>query len=123
MARIVVVDDNPDIGDFCRVVLGNRGHTVEHHLLAAEGVAAVLASPPDLVILDVMMEESDSGFVAARRIAVALPKLPILMLSTIAEASSRVFDTSELPVAALLDKPLPPGELVSTVERLLARRP
>lgn len=117
--KILVVDDDPNICLFCRTVLAADGHQVFSATSAREGLALAEAEQPDLVILDIMMEEVDSGFQAARALAAARPTLPILMLSSIAGASSGVFDTTALPVAQLLDKPLDPTVLQRKVRALL----
>lgn len=119
--RILVIDDDPDVGIFCSAVLGKAGYAVECAAGAQEGLAAVRRAPPDLVILDVMMEEADSGFQAACTLAKEQPKLPILLFSSIARAAGQVFDTSALPVSEVVEKPIQPQDLVKTVGRLLAR--
>jgi DNA-binding response OmpR family regulator len=117
--KILVVDDDPNICLFCRTVLAADGHQVFTASTAREGLALMTAERPDLVILDVMMEEVDSGFQAAQQIASDHPGLPILMLSSIAGASANVFDTSQLPVAQLVDKPIDPAVLQRKVRQIL----
>ena len=80
------------------------------------------AARPDLVILDIMMEQADAGFDAAQWFAREYPGLPVLMLSSIADAADSLFDTSTLGVADLVNKPISPEELLAKVQRLLARR-
>jgi DNA-binding response OmpR family regulator len=118
---ILVIDDDPDVHDFCRMVLENAGYAVELAATGAEGRAKAAAAPPDLVILDVMMEQADAGFEAAKWFAAEHPGLPVLMLSSIADAADSLFDTSSLAVADLVNKPITPQDLLSKVERLLAR--
>jgi DNA-binding response OmpR family regulator len=117
--KILVIDDDPNVCLFCRTVLAVEGHQVFTATSAREGLALADSERPDLVILDIMMEEVDSGFQAARALAAARPGLPILMLSSIAGAASGVFDTSTLPVAQLVDKPLDPTVLQRKVRALL----
>jgi len=65
--KILVVDDDPDILEQMTSVLTGAGYEVS----AAEGRAAaeeaILKTKPDLAILDLMMEEKDSGFVLSTR--------------------------------------------------------
>jgi len=119
--RILVIDDDPDIHDFCRLVLENAGYAVQVAESGAEGRDAATSTPPDLVVLDVMMEQADSGFETAKWFAASHPGVPVLMLSSIADAADALFDTSTLAVADLVNKPIAPQDLVSKVERLLAR--
>ena len=117
--KILVVDDDPNICLFCRTVLSAEGHQVFTAASAREGLALAEAERPDLVILDVMMEEVDSGFQVARALAAQRADLPIIMLSSIAGAAGKVFDTSTLPVAQLVDKPIDPAVLQRKVRALL----
>lgn len=119
---IYVMDDDPDVGQFCETVLASKGHQVMTFLSVQAGLAAIREHQPDLLILDVMLEEADSGFKAASELATTSPGLPILMLSSIADAAGQIFDTSTLPVAELAEKPLSPEMLVKLAERLLARK-
>ncbi|MGV8042347.1 MAG: response regulator transcription factor [Thermoanaerobaculaceae bacterium] len=120
--KILVIDDDPDIHAFCTLVLEGAGYAVTTAASAAEGRAALAAVRPDLVILDVMMEQADAGFEAAQWFASEHPGLPVLMLSSIADAADSLFDTSSLGVADLVNKPIAPEELLAKVKRLLARR-
>jgi DNA-binding response OmpR family regulator len=119
--RIYVVDDDPDICESCQFVLEGKGFSVQTYGSAASGLAAIRAKCPDLLILDVMIEEADSGFQTARTLAPEFPKLPILMLSSIVGDAKQIFDVSTLPVAELIEKPVEPTELLQRVEALIAR--
>src|SRR3989337_1674456 len=57
--RILVADDDPDILQFVRVNLELEGFEVEVAHDGKEAIAKVMASPPDLVLLDVMMPAMD----------------------------------------------------------------
>jgi len=118
--KILVVDDDPDIQEFCRTILETAGYRVALAASAREGEQQMETEPPDLVILDVMMEAADAGFEMALRLGREKPGLPIIMLSSIADAADQVFDTSALPVSALVNKPITPKELLRQVEKLLA---
>lgn len=118
---ILVIDDDIDICEYCAQVLGKQGYDVRYRLSAAEGLDAVRAQRPALVILDIMMEEADSGLKLAETLSREASGMPVIMLSSIAEASARVFDTSVLPVSELMEKPIQVSQLINTVERLLAK--
>ncbi len=120
--KILVIDDDADLQEYCRVVLEANGYAVTAASSGAEGRQQMSAAPADLVILDVMMEEADAGFQTARWFAAHYPGVPVLMLSNIADAADRVFDTSTLGVADLVNKPIEPQVLLAKVGRLLQRR-
>ena len=79
---------------------------------------------PDLLILDVMMEQPDDGFTMAQELRRKGLKLPILMLTSVATASGLAFgpDDEMVPVDDFVPKPVEPDVLVAKVARLLARR-
>lgn len=118
--KILVVDDDPDIQEFCRTILEAAGYEVVSALAAQEGRRRMAEGRPDLVVLDVMMETADAGFEMAMWLGREHPGLPVIMLSSIADAADQVFDTSALPVSVLVNKPMTPKELLSQVEKLLA---
>jgi len=119
--KILVIDDDPDIQQVHRTVLESVGYVVLLASSGAEGQTLADAAHPDLVVLDIMMEEADSGFQAAQWLASKHPNVPVLMLSSIADASESLFDTTILRVAEMVNKPVGPQELLERVERLLAR--
>jgi len=124
MARdILVIDDDPDIADFCCCVLGNQGYRVRAAISAEEGETALRSQRPDLVILDVMMESPESGFQLANTIARDFPGLPVILFSSIANACMQTFDTSTLPVSAIIEKPMEPRDLLATVRKILKEDP
>lgn len=117
--KILVVDDDPDIIEFCTTVLETSGYKVISATSGQEGLETAEREKPDLVVLDIMMEEVDSGFQVARTMGRLHGNTPILMLSSIADASARSVDTSQLPVAMLVEKPIKPEDLVQKVQMLL----
>jgi len=123
MARILIVDDDPDIVEATRVILGREGHTLAAAFDRREGMAAVAAFQPDLIILDVMMEDPDDGFAMAQELRRQGQTLPILMLTSVASASGLAFgrDPEMVPVDAFQAKPVAPVELVRKVAQLLNR--
>ena len=116
---ILVIDDDPDIIEHCKVVLKPQGYQVREATSAEEGEAALRSQRPDLVILDIMMESPESGFQLAEIIARDFTGLPVILFSSIANASMQVFDTSTLPVAAIIEKPVDPQGLLSIVGKIL----
>lgn len=124
MARILIVDDDPDILDIGRAVLSREGHEVLLASNRSEGMKMVTEEHPDLLILDVMMEVIDDGFVMARELRDQGDTVPILMLTSINAATGMKFaaDPVLAPVDDLQEKPLYPKDLIERVNRLLAAR-
>ncbi len=124
MPKILIVDDDPDMVEAGRIVLEREGHTVESASNIVDGLKVLEESDPDLLILDVMMEESDDGLLFARQVRRRGHKLPILMLTSVNRAMGLNIDKDEeiVPVDEFVEKPVDPAALVEKVRALLAGR-
>ena len=67
MAKIAIIDDDPDIIDASSLVLTSKGHEVITANNPDDGYKIVKENSPDLIILDVMMNEPDDGFFLAQK--------------------------------------------------------
>ena len=123
MAKILIVDDDPDIREGCALVLGARGHEVSGAASRAEGMQAIADSPPDLLVLDVMMEQPDDGMAMARDLRRQGFTKPILMLTSISKATGMEYGTDDelVPVELFQEKPVAPERLNALVDQLLAK--
>ena len=124
MAKILFIDDDPDITEAGTIVLGSAGHQVFSAHSRDEGMAVVAAQHPDLIILDVMMQEPDDGIAMAVDLRRAGFKNPILMLTSISKIVGYKFGREDdlVPVDDFQEKPIEPAALVAKVEELLASR-
>ena len=124
MAKILIVDDDPDIVEACSLFLRKAGHTVEGAGNRPERMRALADFRPDLLILDVMMDQPDDGFVMAQELRRQGIGLPILMLTSVASASGLAFgrDAEMVPVDDFQAKPVEPADLVRKVASLLKSR-
>lgn len=123
---ILVVDDDPDFVEATRLVLEREGYQVLSSASGAEALRAMDATPPDLVILDIMMDGILDGWDASGRIR-ANPKLrrtPILVVSSITSSDYlAMFPTDEDHlIDNFISKPAAPDTLLAEVRRLLNRR-
>jgi DNA-binding response OmpR family regulator len=121
--KILIVDDDPDIVDAGRLVLEREGYQVESASNRAEGMKALDEVKPDLLILDVMMEEPDDGLRMAREIRKGGNSLPIIMLTSVNAAMGLNIDKDEemVPVDEFQPKPVDPQTLIAKVQKLLAK--
>ncbi|HMW47782.1 MAG TPA: response regulator transcription factor [Marinagarivorans sp.] len=117
-AHILVVDDDPDIGQLIKDYLQQFNLACTPVLSGIAMDAAMAAAPFDLVILDVMLPGED-GFSLCRRLR-AQSSLPILMLTARGEAFDRVVGL-ELGADDYVVKPFEPRELLARVRSLLRR--
>ena len=87
MAKILIVDDDPDVVDACRLFLEKKGFNVSAAYNRVEGMSAIQSFKPDLVILDVMMDQPDDGIAMAQDLRRQGFKAPILMLTSISKVT------------------------------------
>jgi DNA-binding response OmpR family regulator len=122
MPKVLIVDDDPDIVDSVRLVLTAEKFEVVSADNREDCMRAVETEKPDLIILDVMMDQPDDGFVAAQDLRRKGTKTPIVILSSIGHVTGYKYgkDSEVAPVDEFVSKPIAPQELVAKVRALLA---
>ena len=125
--RVLLVDDDLDFVDALATFLRAHGLTVLTASSGRGGVRLARLEHPDLVIMDVMMEERTAGFFAARELREApeLRLVPIVMLTSLYtdhQQPSVPADVRWLPHDALLAKPPDMPALLATIRTLLAEQ-
>jgi len=125
MKKILIIDDDPDVRDVLTTVLEAK-YDVKGAASREEGAKALKEFIPDLVVLDVMMEEYDSGFEMSREIKhdEQLKHAKILMLTSVDTKMNIDFkgeagDPAWLPVDDYVVKPIDPEEFLVKVEKLI----
>ena len=123
MAKILVVDDDPDITFAVSLYLKREQHEVRTAASRAEGMKAVTAFSPDLIILDVMMEQPDDGIAMAQDLRRAGSSIPIIMLTSVGQVTGMSYgrDSDLVPVEVFFEKPVRPDDLLKAVEGLLKK--
>ena len=132
MAKILIIDDDPDIVTAVRMTLEHAGHKVSSANSGKEGLQKVKAESPELIILDVMMETMTEGFQVALKLHSQDPasewkkyrNIPILMLSAIHSTTPLRYepDMDYLSVELFVDKPIDPDDLIRKVNWILERQ-
>src|SRR4051812_29874067 len=119
--KVLVVDDEPDTVELIAFNLRNAGYSVVTAENGAEALRKARATPPDLVILDLMLPEVDGLEVCKILRADPLTsKVPVLMLTAKAAEVDRVLGL-ELGAKDYMTKPFSPRELVLRVRNLLTQ--
>jgi len=121
MRRILVIEDDKDIVELVRYNLEKEGFQVSACADGSTGLAQVRKSPPDLLVLDLMLPKLP-GIEICKEIRkdVSLNRLPILILTAKGEEADRVVGL-ELGADDYVTKPFSPRELVARVKALLRR--
>ena len=122
MAKIVIIDDDPDVVEAGRLILEKEGHEVASAPNKTKGMEVIHAFDPDMLVLDVMMDQPDEGIVMAQQLRWQGFKKPILMVTSLGKVTGLEYDLDEelLPVDAFMEKPLAPDTLIEAVNKLLA---
>jgi len=122
MAKILIVDDDPDVVDATEMFLKKDGHEIATASSRNEGMQKIEEFTPELLILDCMMEEVDDGMVMARELRSQGFTAPILMLSSIGKVLGQDFDRDDeiLPVNEFIEKPVDPRVLLEKVASVLS---
>jgi len=129
-AKILVVDDDMDFIEICKLSLEDRGYQVLSAFSAKEGWKMVEKQEPNLIIMDLMMERLDSGMALSQQLKghPQYAAIPILMLTSIARDTGMDFtprtgeDLKQLNVDDYSTKPIKAQALLEKVEKLLAQR-
>jgi DNA-binding response OmpR family regulator len=120
MAKIAIIDDDPDILDASSLVLNSKGFDVITATNPDDGYKIVSEQKPDLIILDVMMNEPDDGFYLAQKFRKNNITTPIIMYTSISKAIGIDYGVNEMvPVDEFVEKPISPEQLIEKVEKLL----
>ena len=125
--RVLVIDDDGDFRASVSALLETAGYEVAEAASGREGLAQLEAVEPDLVVLDVMMENASEGYGVNQAIKFQprferFQDLPVVMVSSIEESPDERFSRSS-EVAMIrpdryLTKPLDVPRFLDTVRRL-----
>lgn len=120
-ATIAVVDDEPDIVDLVSLHLERSGYRVKSFANGKELFKSLRTSLPDLIILDLMLPDSD-GFEICNIVKKdeKTAKIPVIMLTARSHESDKVLGL-EIGADDYITKPFSPRELVARVKVILRR--
>ena len=119
--RVLIVEDEPDIGDLLAFHLEREGYHVSRSRTGADALRQVRARPPDLILLDLMLPEL-GGLEVCRRLRQdpRTASVPIVMLTARGEEVDRIVGL-ELGADDYIVKPFSPKEVVARVRAVLRR--
>lgn len=122
MTLIAVIDDDADIREASEIVLTSKGYQVVTASNPKDGYEIIKNKKPDLIILDVMMDEPDDGFFLAQRLRKEKITTPILMYTSISKTTGMDYGAGDMvPVDDFVEKPISPDALIQKVEKLLKK--
>jgi len=121
--RLVYIEDDAEMIELVRLILGRRGFDVIGAAGGWEGLDIMRREQPDLVLLDLMMPEMDGWEVFQQmKSDEALRHIPVIVITAKAQTIDRVLGLHIAKVDDYISKPFSPLELITSVERVLAKR-
>ena len=122
--RILLVDDDNEIVDSMKLALESKGYQILVARDGNQGLALAEREDPDLMILDVIMEQPDDGIAMAQDLRRTGFTAPIIMLTSISKVTGMTYgeDSDLVPVNDFLEKPIAPKALIAHVKGLLAKK-
>jgi DNA-binding response OmpR family regulator len=123
MARILVVDDEPDVLLLCRVNLQHTGYDVLEASDGEQGLALAVAELPDAIVLDLMLPLMDGYGVLSRLLDDERTRtIPVLVLTAKAQQEDRV-RCWEMGASEYMTKPFSPAALSTALTQLIEMTP
>ena len=117
---ILYIDDDPDYIDAVRAILESGGYEMVEAATAEEGLKVYLKTDPDLVLVDLMMEEVDAGTSFVREIlARGARHVPIYMISSVGDHLHLSTDYTSLGLAGVFQKPIDAQQLLTVLKSKL----
>jgi len=116
---ILCIDDDPDILSVLQIVLEAEGYRFAGAATAEEGLRVCRAIRPDLIIVDLMMEEVDAGTSFTKELRLLGNTAPIYMLSSVGDGLSMNIDYTELGLAGVFQKPITPNTILTMLKKKL----
>jgi len=123
LKRLVYIEDEPEMIDLVRLILGRRGFDVIGANGGREGLDMVRQQLPDLVLLDLMMPDMDGWDVYQQMKAEENTReIPVIVVTAKAQSIDKVLGLHIAKVDDYISKPFSPQELVESVEKVLGRQ-
>src|SRR5690349_24554436 len=113
-SRVLLIDDESNIRRMVGALLQGEGFETSEAPNGAAGLAALTETPPDVIMLDLMMPGELDGLATLERLKQRLPDIPVVMMSGKASLADAVRAT-KLGAFQFLEKPLTPEGLLVAV--------
>lgn len=117
---ILYIDDDQDFLDAMRVILEANDYVMVEAASGEDGLRVFKSEEPDLVLVDLMMEEVDAGTSLIKELRALGNDVPIMMISSVGDHFSLTTDYTELGLAGLFQKPIDPDTLLTVLKTKLS---
>lgn len=116
---ILYIDDDQDYLDSIRTILEANDYIMEEAVSAEEGLKVYKRVQPDLIIVDLMMEEVDSGTSFVKELKLLNNTAPVYMLSSAGDQLNMATSYQDLGLDGVFQKPINPDILLKTLKEKL----
>ena len=116
---ILCIDDDQDILESLRLVLEAHGYIMLGAATGEEGLRIYKQAKPDLLIVDLMMEEVDAGTNFVKELKASGNTAPVYMLSSVGDSLTVSADYAELGLTGVFQKPIDPDTLLAILKKKL----
>jgi len=121
--NVVCIEDEPEMIDLIRLILGRRGFELTGAMGGREGLDAIRRIRPDLVLLDLMMPDMDGWDVYQQMKADDdLKDIPVIIVTAKAQSIDKVLGLHIAKVDDYVTKPFGPQELLQSIEKVLGTK-
>ncbi|MBN2041506.1 MAG: response regulator [Spirochaetes bacterium] len=115
MSKVIVhVDDDFEIRESVKLILERENFTCLSFETVEEAEETISKNKPDLVILDIMVEEINSGLTSYQKLKKLYPDLPVIFLTSLGDEIQPYFDMRG-EWAYIIEKPVDPAKILSAV--------
>ena len=119
---VLCVEDEPEMIDLIRLILGRRGFEVKGATGGVEGLRMIREEHPDLILLDLMMPDMDGWEVYQQIKADEKTKgIPVIVVTAKAQSIDKVLGLHIAKVDDYIAKPFSPQDLLSSIEKVLQK--
>jgi len=117
---IIYIEDDPEMIDLVGMILGRRGFQINGSPGGRKGLDQIIADPPDLILLDLMMPDMDGWDVYQQLKSNQITKnIPVIVITAKAQAIDKVLGLHIAKVDDYITKPFRPQELLDSVDHVL----
>lgn len=121
MPHILTIDDEPVIREILSEVLADRGYRVTQAETVPEALAVVRNDPPDLIVTDLQLEDSD-GFELVDEVKQIAPGIPVILLTGVLFDPATLDRLGEKKIAAYVAKTAPLEQILHEIKRVLGAK-
>lgn len=116
---VLHIDDDPEFIDSMKLIVEKGGYILESAPSAESGVKRFKEVKPDFVIVDLMMEEIDSGVNFVKEIRFLGGEIPVYLLSSAGDQLHASVNYAELGFDGIFQKPIEPAVILGTLKEQL----